>query len=129
MFSLLTLQETHNIESFAKLADNVDVIPLSLNFEDIIRNNNNSILNQINQSRNFLKLGKDILSDEFPKEIIKPNRVFLDIYIFTETIFQSHKGLPIKKTSKKLLLRLLSHNAILTSNASDKAWVVDLKKW
>lgn len=32
MFSLLTLQETHNIDTFAELADNVDVIPNKLQF-------------------------------------------------------------------------------------------------
>lgn len=129
MFSLLSLQETHFIDSFAEMVDNVNVIPISHNFPTIIQLVNNPILNRINQSRNILKYGTDVPRNELPKEIIKPNRVFIDILNVVEKLYQSYKGLPVRIASEKLLFLLLSQNTIITSNASDKAWVSQLKQW
>lgn len=74
MFSLLTLQPTHSIDSFSELAKRVDVIPITyMYYETAVKTFNHPLLNAIGQSRPTVKF-KDVGIAEF----INPKRVFLE---------------------------------------------------
>lgn len=70
MFSLLTLQPTHSINSFGELAERIDIVPIvDQNFNEV---SDIPILNQINQSRLLKKFKNVDLA-----HLIKPDHVFL----------------------------------------------------
>lgn len=124
MFSLLTLQPTHSIGSFAELADIVDVIPLT--YRDYIWATNyfqETDLVAINRSRSYLTYW-----DVRATELIKPDRVFIDNEMNTVMLFESLKGLPIKLADEKLIFILDSKFPIITTDTSDKMWLMELKK-
>lgn len=126
MFSLLSLQPTHSIDSFAELAKRVDVIPIKTdNFDIVVKKllPNHSVLNSIIKTRSLIKKGGNVAAD-----LLEPNRVLLANLLFIKRIPSSLESMPFKISDERLVFILYAKYSI-QSSGNNRKWVLELRQW
>lgn len=127
MFSLLTLQPTHSINSFAELSRRIDIIPIKTdNFDIAVKKllPNHLVLNTIIETRTLVKKGGIVAAD-----LLEPNRVLLANLLFIKRMASSLHGMPFKISDEKLVFMLYAKYSIQQpSGKKDRSWALDLRQ-
>lgn len=124
MFSLLTLKETHSIDSFQELADRPDVMTIvGSNYEAAVKWLNNSNWNRFSQNRKIFRWNKARREDHLMSS------VYVDNLRNAETYLQTCNGLALRMANERLIFQLFARFAIIKSETTNKRWAKELKEW